>query len=64
MLRQMAGSARVGGSLEYAVLTALGAVSSASAREIYDSVGEPRSLAYTTIAKVLDRLCEKQLAVR
>ena len=36
----------------------------ATARAIHTHVGAPRHLAYTTIAKVLDRLCEKGLLVR
>jgi BlaI family penicillinase repressor len=53
-----------GGDLEYAVLTAVWDSGSASAPEIHTRVGEPRGLAYTTIAKVLDRLHAKGLLVR
>ena len=41
---------------EYAVLAAIWNAGSASAPDIHASVGEPRGLAYTTVAKVLDRL--------
>lgn len=36
----------------------------ASAREVHDRVGAPAGLAYTTIAKVLDRLVAKKLCRR
>lgn len=36
----------------------------ASAREVHDRVGAPGGLAYTTIAKVLDRLVTKGLCKR
>jgi len=36
----------------------------ATARNIHTHVGAPRHLAYTTIAKVLDRLCDKGLLSR
>ena len=35
-----------------------------SAREIHTQVGAPAGLVYTTVAKVLDRLCEKGLLAR
>ena len=53
-----------GGELEYAVLAVLWDRGSASAREIYTQIGEPRALVYTTIAKVLDRLHAKRLVSR
>jgi BlaI family transcriptional regulator, penicillinase repressor len=53
-----------GGDLEYAVLAAIWDAGSASAPEIHSSVGEPRGLAYTTVAKVLDRLHDKGLVAR
>jgi len=53
-----------GGDLEYAVLLALWDLRSASARQIYARVGEPDGLVYTTITKVLDRLCEKRLVIK
>ncbi len=53
-----------GGELEYAVLTAVWDKGTVSAPEIHAAVGEPRDLAYTTIAKVLDRLFAKGLLSR
>ena len=53
-----------GGDLEYAVLTAIWEGGSASAPQVHTVVGEPRGLAYTTVAKVLDRLHEKGLLAR
>ena len=53
-----------GGELEYAVLSAVWDSGTASAPEIHASVGAPRDLAYTTIAKVLDRLYAKGLVSR
>ncbi|MBF6568803.1 MAG: BlaI/MecI/CopY family transcriptional regulator [Candidatus Binataceae bacterium] len=53
-----------GGDLEYAVLTRLWELGLASAREIHTHVGEPAGLAYTTTAKVLDRLHVKGLVIR
>ena len=53
-----------GGDLEYAVLTAVWDGGRPSARDIHARVGEPRGLVYTTIAKVLDRLCAKGLISR
>lgn len=53
-----------GGDLEYAVLTAIWDTGSASAPRIHTLVGEPRALAYTTVAKVLDRLHGKGLLTR
>ena len=53
-----------GGDLEYAVLTAVWDGDSPSVRDIHARVGEPRGLVYTTIAKVLDRLCAKGLISR
>jgi BlaI family transcriptional regulator, penicillinase repressor len=53
-----------GGDLEYAVLSKLWELGSASAREIYTRVGEPQGLVYTTTAKVLDRLHAKGLVSR
>lgn len=53
-----------GGELEYAVLEALWDSGTASAREIYERVGEPSGLVYTTTAKVLERLRAKGLASR
>jgi BlaI family penicillinase repressor len=53
-----------GGELEAAVLSALWKLGKASARDIHTQVGEPAGLAYTTVAKVLDRLCIKKLVAR
>ena len=53
-----------GGALEYAVLTAVWDSDSPSVRDIHARVGQPRGLVYTTIAKVLDRLCAKGLISR
>jgi len=50
-----------GGDLEYAVLSKLWELGSASAREIHIQVGAPTGLVYTTTAKVLDRLHAKRL---
>jgi predicted transcriptional regulator len=53
-----------GGELEYAVLAAVWDARSASAPDVHGAVGAPRGLAYTTVAKVLDRLCAKGLLAR
>lgn len=53
-----------GGALEHAVLAALWGLGQASVREIHARVGEPTGLAYTTTAKVLDRLHLKGLVSR
>lgn len=53
-----------GGDLEVAVLHAVWDHGPATAREIHTRVGVRKHLAYTTIAKVLDRLCEKGLLAR
>jgi BlaI family penicillinase repressor len=53
-----------GGELEYAVLSKLWELGSATAREIHAQVGEPAGLVYTTTAKVLDRLHAKRLMTR
>jgi BlaI family transcriptional regulator, penicillinase repressor len=58
------GPALPGGDLEYAVLAAVWAAGSASAPDIHTQIGEPRGLAYTTVAKVLDRLRAKGLLAR
>jgi len=52
------------GEQEYAVWTAVKRSGRTSIREVYDAVGAPRGLAYTTIAKVLDRLFEKGVVTR
>jgi BlaI family penicillinase repressor len=53
-----------GGELEYAVLYSVCEMGLASTREVYARVGEAPGLAYTTIAKVLDRLHAKGLVAR
>jgi predicted transcriptional regulator len=53
-----------GGALEYAVLSKLWELESATAREIHERVGAPTKLVYTTTAKVLDRLHAKHLVNR
>ena len=52
------------GELEAAVLEALWTLRHASVRAVHTEVGEPRGLAYTTVATVLDRLCDKGLVER
>jgi len=53
-----------GGELEYAVLFSVCELGAASAREVHEQVGATAGLAYTTIAKVLDRLHAKGLVAR
>ena len=53
-----------GGRLEYAVLAAVWDLGVATAREVYDRVGVPLGLVYTTTARVLDRLQAKGLVSR
>jgi predicted transcriptional regulator len=53
-----------GGELERAVLAAVWQLESATIREIYECVGAPQGLVYTTIAKVVDRLVGKRLLSR
>jgi BlaI family penicillinase repressor len=53
-----------GGDLEYAVLATVWELEEASVREIHERVGQPSKLAYTTTAKVLDRLHVKGLVSR
>ncbi len=53
-----------GGELEYAVLAALWELETASVRALHDRVGKADNLAYTTTAKVLDRLHAKGLVAR
>ncbi len=53
-----------GGELEYAVLYSVCEMGRASTRDIYARVGQAPGLAYTTIAKVLDRLHAKGLVAR
>lgn len=60
----MPGPSYPSGELESAVLDALWRLRHATVRAVHMAVGQPRHLAYTTIATVLDRLCEKGLAER
>ena len=53
-----------GGELEYAVLFSVCDLNVASVRDVHRRVGHVRGLAYTTIAKVLDRLHAKALVTR
>ena len=53
-----------GGDLEYAVLSTLWDLGSASVRDIHERVGAGDGLVYTTTAKVIDRLHEKRLVTR
>jgi len=50
--------------LEYAVLAAVWDLGVATARQVYDRVGVPLGLVYTTTARVLDRLQAKGLVSR
>lgn len=50
--------------LEYAVLSELWSLGTASVRELHERLGAPQGLVYTTIAKVVDRLREKGLLQR
>ncbi|MDA8093279.1 MAG: BlaI/MecI/CopY family transcriptional regulator [Betaproteobacteria bacterium] len=50
--------------LEYAVLTELWHLGTATVRELHGRLGAPEGLAYTTTAKVVDRLREKGLIRR
>ena len=50
--------------LEYAVLAELWRLGTASVRELHESLGAPKGLVYTTTAKVVDRLREKDLIQR
>ena len=53
-----------GGDLERALLSALWERGEATARELYEDVGGPERIVYTTVAKVLDRLADKGLVKR
>ncbi len=54
-----------GGDLELALLDALWERGEeTSARDLYEQVGAPRGIVYTTVAKVLDRLVDKRLVRR
>jgi predicted transcriptional regulator len=49
---------------EYAVWQALQRLGRSSIRRVYEAVGAPRELAYTTVATVLNRLIDKRLVER
>lgn len=53
-----------GGELEQAVLAVVWERGTATIREIYERVGAPNGLVYTTVAKVVDRLVAKGLLAR
>ena len=53
-----------GGELEQAVLATVWDRGTATVREIYDRVGAPNGLVYTTVAKVVDRLVAKGFLAR
>src|SRR5262245_51940425 len=53
-----------GGDLELALLAALCARGTATIRELHDEVGTQRSIVYTTVAKVVERLVSKGLVKR
>ncbi len=53
-----------GGDLEYAVVLAILEMGPATAKSVHERIGIPAHLVYTTIAKVLDRLCAKNLVSR
>lgn len=50
--------------LEYAVLSSLWGLGTASVRDLHERVGVPAGYVYTTTAKVVDRLREKGLITR
>lgn len=50
--------------LEYVVLTKVWELGTASVRDVYAQLGQPDRLAYTTIAKVIERLRGKGLIQR
>ncbi len=50
--------------LEYAVLSLLWHLGTASVRSLHEGLGAPAGRAYTTTAKVVDRLREKGLIMR
>jgi predicted transcriptional regulator len=52
------------GDLEYKVLRTIVDAGEVSIRDVYDAIGAPQGLVYTTIAKVVDRLLAKRLLSR
>ena len=57
---------RPGGDLELVLLSTLWErqCSELTVRDLYESVGRPRGIVYTTVAKVLDRMVDKGLVAR
>jgi predicted transcriptional regulator len=53
-----------GGELERAVLVSLWELDAATVPRVYERVGKPQGLAYTTVATILDRLHRKRLVSR
>ncbi len=53
-----------GGNLERVLLQLLWQRGPRTAREVHDEIGAERGIAYTTVAKVLDRLCAKRIVRR
>ena len=49
----------IAGPLEYAIMSVLWELGTATIREVHERVGAPTGLAYTTTATVLDRLHDK-----
>jgi len=64
MVERVKPASILGGELETRVLEVLFDLKKASAREVYERVGIPANLAYTTIGTVLDRLHGKGLVRR
>ena len=52
------------GDQEHLVLTTVWQLGSCTVRQVFEAVGRPQKLAYTTIATVLDRLHAKGLVAR
>ena len=52
------------GELEQAVMKILWRKGQATVREVYETVGKKRTLAYTTVMTVMTRLCDKRLLCR
>ncbi len=53
-----------GGELETGLLSELWRLRRATARALYEAVGRPRGIVYTTVTKVLDRMVDKGLVER
>ena len=52
------------GDQEHLVLTTVWQLGACTVRQVFEKVGQPQGLAYTTIATVLDRLHAKGLVAR